>query len=517
MASANPKTCAPQKPTTNQLGHPAPATWSASNPRTLGTSQRSPLAVNFAVTRSRGSGAWPRSVAPRESPAVSPQSAMSDTDLDMAAQRVRQLEAKAIAMHDLAQRLNKEGRFEEAQTAYASMHRLEDEASELSARVGCVACVLGESDQEGQEQPSLCTLDPAVLVPYQRLYPVPPWLDGRSEPQLEPKPTLPQLLQQRPYPKPQSELLAFRASELGARALGCVIGSALADAAAMGVHWVYDLALMDEIERERRLLAAASASPSSQSSDCLSSVCCSGEHPFAYGLEFMEPPRSPFYSYSSGRNSPYGEQTLVLLRSLAEGAGGGEEAGASGGSTAMASAPGLHCGHYASLFAETFGPASGFDGYRDVSTKGFLRNYGRGIPPPLSGANDAQANCVARLAPLAAAFAASAFVYPSAGSSGEPPHSIGSGVSSGIPLATVGGAAAEVAPRNGDLFLHCVELATRVTQNTDAAVAWASAGAVVLERLLLGSSAEAAVRHVVQDLESPQGTAVRQGRPLHAV
>lgn len=71
-------------------------------------------------------------------------------------------------------------------------------------------------------------------------------------------------------------------------------------------------------------------------------------HPFDFGLEFLDPPRSPFYAYASGRNSPYGEQTLALLRSLAE-------------------RRGLSCDHYAELFAATFG--EGFDGYRDVSTK----------------------------------------------------------------------------------------------------------------------------------------------------
>lgn len=37
--------------------------------------------------------------------------------------------------------------------------------------------------------------------------------------------------------------------------------------------------------------------------------------------------------------------------------------------------------------------------------KGFLRNQARGAAPPDTGAEDAQADCVARLAPLIAAFA----------------------------------------------------------------------------------------------------------------
>ncbi|GLC50861.1 hypothetical protein PLESTB_000440000 [Pleodorina starrii] len=431
--------------------------------------------------------------------------AMPETDLELAAQRVRQLEAEAIAMHDLAQRLNKEGRFEEAQAAYASMHALEDEASQLAARVGCVACVLGEPGQQPEEQASLCNLDPAVLVPYQELHPVLPWpqpaarADSASEQQPQP-------------PQQQLPPLGVGWELLEARALGCVVGSALADAAAMGVHWVYDLAVLDEIERERRqqVLAAASNPPSASSP-----ASASLEHPFSFGLEFTDPPRSPFYAYASGRNSPYGEQTLVLLRSLAEGSGGGGGGGSgeegSGGADACVS-PGLHCGHYAELFSRTFAPESGFDGYRDVSTKGFLRNYGRGFPPPLTGANDAQANCIARLAPLVAAFGAS----PASPSSSSARAAVASSTVDSAPAATSPSEAPEPSarPSDDDPLLGYVELATRVTQNTDAAVAWASAGAVVLERLLMGSTAEAAVRHVVHDLESPGGRLARYVRDL---
>lgn len=68
--------------------------------------------------------------------------------------------------------------------------------------------------------------------------------------------------------------------------------------------------------------------------------------------------------------------------------------------------------------------------------------------PPNTGAADAQANCVARLAPLAAAFAGDA------------------------------------------QLMVAVECATRVTQNSDAAVAWACTGAAVLEALLLKGNRE---------------------------
>ncbi len=35
------------------------------------------------------------------------------------------------------------------------------------------------------------------------------------------------------------------------------------------------------------------------------------------GIEFFDPPASMFFDYELGRNSPYGEQLLALLESLA--------------------------------------------------------------------------------------------------------------------------------------------------------------------------------------------------------
>jgi hypothetical protein len=111
----------------------------------------------------------------------------------------------------------------------------------------------------------------------------------------------------------------------------------------------------------------------------------------------------------------------------------------------LALSGGLDCPAYGALYADTFG--EGFDGYCNASTtvrgaalrcagagpgphgrrvlgrgkglpaswhtfslaslslqQGFLRNWSRGQRPPQSGAEDAQADCVARLAPLVAAF-----------------------------------------------------------------------------------------------------------------
>lgn len=66
------------------------------------------------------------------------------------------------------------------------------------------------------------------------------------------------------------------------------------------------------------------------------------------GLEFYDTVESSFLSmYTTGRNSPYGEQTLLLLQSLAEQAG-------------------LHCGRYAELYAAYY--RDGFKGYMNAST-----------------------------------------------------------------------------------------------------------------------------------------------------
>jgi ADP-ribosylglycohydrolase len=92
------------------------------------------------------------------------------------------------------------------------------------------------------------------------------------------------------------------------------------------------------------------------------------------------------------------------------------------------------------------------------TAQAFLRTYGRGLRPPATGADDAQADCIARLAPLVAAYA------------------------------------------GDDRLMQLVSAATRVTQGAPTAVAWACAAAAVLERLLQGATAAAAVADTVQEL-----------------
>lgn len=71
------------------------------------------------------------------------------------------------------------------------------------------------------------------------------------------------------------------------RALAAVTGAFVADAASMGLHWVYDAQKMAQ-------LAAARPQP-----------------------EFYDPPSCPFYSVESGAFSPYGDEVLPLLQHVA--------------------------------------------------------------------------------------------------------------------------------------------------------------------------------------------------------
>ncbi|CAH0485361.1 unnamed protein product [Peronospora farinosa] len=74
------------------------------------------------------------------------------------------------------------------------------------------------------------------------------------------------------------------------RALAAITGGFVADAATMGLHWIYD-------DEKMKQLAVAHGSA---------------------GPEFYEPPSCPFYSYESGALSPYGDEILPLLQDVAE-------------------------------------------------------------------------------------------------------------------------------------------------------------------------------------------------------
>lgn len=206
------------------------------------------------------------------------------------------------------------------------------------------------------------------------------------------------------------------AAAVRARALGAVVGAACADAASMSTHWVYDVAALNA-------MVAASV---------------------GRDAAFLDPPADAFYKYPLGSPSPYGQQAAALLHSLVETGGFSPEA-------------------YAACTFATFGaPAfTAGGGYLDGSTKGFLRAVRAGAGWPDCGVPDDQANAVARLPPLVAAYA------------GDPQ------------------------------LLPAVEQMVCVTQNSDIAVAWGTAAARVLEAVILGATPADAVGLAIRQLRDP--------------
>lgn len=211
--------------------------------------------------------------------------------------QLAELEARVAHLHARAQRLNVERDFAGSVAEYKKMQRLDDEALALHMREPQPH----DLQQHAQLFPAYCSLAPAAAA----------------------APTAPAHARQ--------------------RALGAVLGALVADAAACGVQWVYN---------PEHLQALAASRPGGQTRRA---PCCSQRGCWRLrtwpslpalrtaGLEFMQPPASPFFEYACGRASPYGEQTAVLARSLA-------------------AAGGLDCCAYAALLFQALGP--GFVGYR---------------------------------------------------------------------------------------------------------------------------------------------------------
>jgi len=341
--------------------------------------------------------------------------------------QVAHLEREAQRVHLEAQRLNKAGEFEAARAKYDEMNRLEREALALAkAASECAAC---ETETERQEALLRSPLEQARRWPAHSL--------ARSaEDYARPLPFARFFALSQQAEEEENANANANANAARRRAAAAICGAYVADVASVGVQWIYDPAVLEELLVERRRGAADGGDDAAPT----------------MGLEFLDPVRSPFLAadYRTGRPSPYGEETLVLVRELA----------------ANAEAGGLHCTRYAERYAAAFG-ANAFEGYMNASTRGFLRNFGAsGLPPPWSGADDKQADCVARVAPLVAAFGGG-------GGDGDEGN------------ATLG---------------RAVEMATRTTQNDDEAVAWACAAALVLRRACLGERLEDAARGVVARL-----------------
>ncbi|KAL7850860.1 hypothetical protein AOLI_G00212160 [Acnodon oligacanthus] len=160
------------------------------------------------------------------------------------------------------------------------------------------------------------------------------------------------------------------------RAIGAIIGSAVADAAAQPMHWVYDL-------------------------QKLSQYLAQDPEP-----EFRPESVNPFYRRETGRQSCYGDQAFVLLESLSECGGLDEE-------------------DLKRRMYKFFGPGSEYDTpvndpYRDkgaprpqlpiegpwrqASLKSFIRNVDSG-KTETGCVSDTQMDGVAKLAPIVSFYA----------------------------------------------------------------------------------------------------------------
>lgn len=382
------------------------------------------------------------------------------------------LEAEADRLHKLAQRLNKEGKYEDAKITYKEMYAVEDETLRQAAAVGIARATAGRRGErsgkdEGHE--SCNTLQP--LPPFRR-----------RQTQRE---------KGRSREKEEEEVAQEDKEEeqIVSRALGAVLGSVVGDAAAMGIHWIYapeELQRLwearQEEEREKKKKAEGrrneaeqqkSGEEKEQSAHTLATITTTtttiaeDDTIDDAGLEFYQPPQSPFFSYPHGRSSPYGEQTILLLSSLHRNCG-------------------LDPFLYAQAYARQYG--EGWEGYRDASTKGFLRRwYEEGgaregwRDGDRWGVRDWQANCFTRLPPLVVGF----------------------------------GGGEEEGGEGERSMLRAVEDATRVTQDDDRAVMWGKGAAGVLSRIIFeGKTIEMAIREVLEAFGDPKTPLGERGREI---
>eukprot|EP00049_Salpingoeca_infusionum_P027835 m.34581 g.34581 ORF g.34581 m.34581 type:complete len:359 (-) comp9780_c0_seq2:399-1475(-) len=196
------------------------------------------------------------------------------------------------------------------------------------------------------------------------------------------------------------------------RALAMLVGAFVADAATMPLHWIYSVSKIQEL--------VGSGNP-----------------------EFFSPPSCPYYNYTEGGFSPYGQQSTVYFEQLA--------------TLGAVNASAIANAYYAFYTTGDCGTESNC--YQDGSTQGFLQNMKQGIQWPNCGANDAQADAIVHSLPVIALYA------------GHP-----------------------------DMLSH-VQTVTRITQNTDKAVAFASAAARILEKVVVnGTSGYDAVHTTIAEL-----------------
>ena len=132
------------------------------------------------------------------------------------------------------------------------------------------------------------------------------------------------------------------------RRVAAFIGGMVADAAAMPLHWIYDT---DEI---KKILKDSNRTTKP---------------------EFVTPSHAPYYNYSVGEFTPFGEQTLIYAKALVQ-AGRFDP-------QAIADA-------YAAYYSPPAMKSRPWRSYIDNATKGFMGNVHAGRRWPHTGAGDTE-------------------------------------------------------------------------------------------------------------------------------
>ena len=150
------------------------------------------------------------------------------------------------------------------------------------------------------------------------------------------------------------------AAQAADRAKAAVLGAFTADAAAMPFHWIYSQSQISSTLR--------------------------GADP-----EFYGDPQCRWYDYSTGELSPFGQQGMVYLRTIA-------------GSDAKADVsyvdPVEIADAYYAFYSGRGECASSSVCYHDTCTRGFVRNMGSGRAWPSCGSNDDQDEAITHILPV---------------------------------------------------------------------------------------------------------------------
>lgn len=241
--------------------------------------------------------------------------------------------------------------------------------------------------------------------------------------------------------------MAVAAGQVRARAAAAILGSQVADAAAVPSHWIYDP------EKMEKALATMKRGPA-----------------------FMDPPRNGFYRVPSGGQSCYGDQAFVLLSSLAQ------------------------CGRFdvedfTARQAAAFGRDSEYE-LPGCTSASDWPNLAKGVPLPVPGPwRHGSIKQFLRL------YVTEGKRYPECGA---PDESLSIDfVCKIVPLVAMYAGSGELPAM--------VDKAIRTTQNTDGAVQYGLAFAQCLVHLILGreETPSAALRTVVQSLrESDPDSAI---------